>query len=440
MGSRDWFTVIGDQSSVYTFAEINAFSPVPEPTTLLLMGSGLVRRACGDSGAVGRREMRRRISLFFDDGGRERARSVNAKHTPVPEPSTLLLLGSGLAGLAVRALRRARWECTCSWSRALALSMLLSYAVLFTVTPQASALTITGNFIPPGQPTGISGTGFPSIAGNAHPDVIGGGNLVDIFNATADMWERAILDDHQLTLNFAWGDLTGPVSGASAVFGKTAEGGTPSRITEGTIIFDNERGNYYLDPNPNDHTEYLLFNQVRGALGLSDVTSEIDLGAGPINAARVFGEGPGSRNPDKYTDMFSLALHEVGHGLGISSRYTNWDAETVDGDIDITSPLPFAGSTIPIFSSDQTHLSVTAPGFGQLPTVMSFGGAPRPTFRKVLTDIDILAVAQVSQFTDLNFNVLQPIPEPGTLVLVGTGLVGLARLERRKRRGQKEGE
>jgi len=45
--------------------------------------------------------------------------------------------------------------------------------------------------------------------GNPSPTLIGKGNVIEIFDAAADQWERAILDDHTVILNFGWAPIGG---------------------------------------------------------------------------------------------------------------------------------------------------------------------------------------------------------------------------------------
>src|SRR5262245_48903282 len=85
----------------------------------------------------------------------------------------------------------------------------LVFAIAILNAPQLSAASIIGNF--------IGGTQLgPSV---------GGGNIVDIFNAAASTWEAAIADPVQLTIDYGWG----PDPGGYHYL--LEQGGTPNRET-----------------------------------------------------------------------------------------------------------------------------------------------------------------------------------------------------------------
>ena len=130
------------------------------------------------------------------------------------------------------------------------LSISTGFLAIFSIaSQQAQALTLIRNFV-------NSGETFPrlsdKIAGDAPSNAVGGGNLVDIFNTAADIWEDLIEDDHTVTLNFGWSSLRG--KGAHYLIGA---GGTPYRETAASILFDNDESfSWFLDSTPTLSEEY----------------------------------------------------------------------------------------------------------------------------------------------------------------------------------------
>jgi hypothetical protein len=141
--------------------------------------------------------------------------------------------------------------------------------------------------------------------GTPQPTAIGKGNLQAIFNAAADYWEHAIQDDHTLVLKFGWA----PVGGGLHTLNR--QGGVPNRETEGTILFNNNtnQGNFqwWLDATPHLHEEFQSYKEMTQ-----------DLGGGKIVVSRVYSQPVGEFAKGAYIDLFSVALHEIGHALGKS--------------------------------------------------------------------------------------------------------------------------
>jgi hypothetical protein len=250
---------------------------------------------------------------------------------------------------------------------------LMLLTITFLAVPSASALTLITNFmggVPPANATGS-------------------GNLVDIVNAAARIWEAAYMDPVTITINFGWAPI-----GDAGTHTLVEQGGMPNREITGIILLDNSgAAKFYLDPTPNSNEEYRRR------------TEEFqDLGGGLVNVARLFDKAVGDAAGS--VDLLSVVVHEMGHALGMCAANTAFRQEGVKGTIRIAGDLPFAGTVIPLATNKAgitSHFDALQVTYG---SVMAGISADE---RRLPSALDILANAEISGFTILN---LDPQQEP----------------------------
>ncbi len=216
------------------------------------------------------------------------------------------------------------------------------------------------------------------LDGQAPENASGGGNLVEIVSEAIRIWESAYANPVRLDLYFGWAPV-----GDAGTHTLLSQGGDPNRETTGMILFDNSGSvSYYLDPTPEFHEEYRRR------------TEEFqDLGGGFINSALIF-SGPTGEAVDRI-DLLSVALHEIGHALGMSMDNIAFMEKCADGSLTITEEHDYAGTIIPLAFNNSgvtSHFDLDSVTYGSVMGGVNFEE------RRLPSELDILANAQLSGF------------------------------------------
>lgn len=251
-------------------------------------------------------------------------------------------------------------------------AVVASAAGLAAASGSASALNIVLNF----------NANVPGAVGTA-------GTARHLITAAANMWEDWIEDSHTLTLTIDWS----PIGGSTlAQHGLTGQGGSPHRETSGNLQFDSGRP-WFIDATPLDNSEFNMQETIWRDVSASNRTAWFNGTA--LNVFEVGYQGGGG--PAGTFDLLSVALHEMGHALGMSAANTATQSQTSDGDYDFSTTLTRGGALAARIApgNNIAHLACNL--------CLMFPSTGTAT-RTLPTPTDIFSMASASQWTNIDLD------------------------------------
>jgi len=271
-----------------------------------------------------------------------------------------------------------------TWFFQARLSCVLAVSIMLC-GPRATAINIILDYEPQNNSEN------PSFDAN-------GAKLTAIMQAAAAHWESIILDDHDLTVRYWYDNLDDGFLGQGGNLDSSSNRVNIGRIRFDTRDINNTLRNWYFDPTPTNDSEFAMQHQSYATDGNPAWFAGPPLGGVEIGYRGVASNGPASGN----YDIYSTAVHEIGHLLGLINGLSAIDTEVLDGDFDIPPGL-MNGHVSAVRTADPPPYNDVGEYAHIRPdTALMCDMCAAPSARRQSTAIDILAMASASDWTNID--------------------------------------
>jgi len=260
------------------------------------------------------------------------------------------------------------------------LAVCVAAACVLALALPASALTINVTFK-------SSSSDSPSFDPN-------GLLLAPIMEQAAAFWSDIIEDTGTLDIEYYYDDLSDPNVTLGLHNNLDTSGGKPTRAR---IRFDTELNgverDWWFDPTPAENSEFNLTQSLYRDLSPAQQTAWFNGSPPEVLEVGYRGSAVNGGAADGHNDIFSTAIHEMGHALGLTSAVA--ETETADGDYDVLGVLVHNTNTdILEHAPDNYHIA------SRLSLMCS--GCGSSSLRRLPTATDAFAAAAAAGWTEID--------------------------------------